>query len=267
MRRGGRRAILWAMGMGLPGVSPGLANAAAPAGPAGGPSALTVLEDFALGLAREPLLLGAILAGILLLFLGGVSLGLRRAWLRPPAALPSPSLTRASTALQAAAVPARALDVRRARLAVTGGRPLLLSLGYEIVPERRGDYLAYMERLRDHLVRELGYAYAVWEQDGRPNWFTEMILCTTPQEFDRLAGPDDSVTRRLLRGLDQFLRNPGQVWRTTLMGMGPPVMAARPAGETVVRQPDAVLQPDAQSVPIPHAARDVSPGALPAEAA
>ena len=260
-------AIVWAVGIGLPGASAGRASAAGPAGPAGGPGALDVLEDFALGLAREPLLLGVILAGILLLFLGGISLGFRRAWLRPPAALPSPALARAVAALQPAAAPQRSLDVRHARLAVAGGRPLLLSMGYEIVPERRADYLAYMERLRDHLVRELGYAYAVWEQDGRPNWFTEMILCTTPQEFDRLGGPDDSATRRLLKGLDQFLHKPNQVQRTTLMGMGPPVAAARPAAETVLRQPDAVLQPDAGSVPIPRAARDVSPGALPAEAA
>ncbi len=267
MRRPGWMAIQWAIGLGLPATYPGLARAAAGGRPVDGRGALEVLDDFALGLAREPVLLGIIVGAILLLFLGGVSLGQRQAWIRAPAALPSPALARAAAALRPAAVPARSLNVRHARLAVAGGRPLLLSMGYEIVPERRADYLAYMERLRDHLVRELGYAYAVWEQDGRPNWFTEMILCTTPQEFDRLAGPDDSATRRLLKGLDQFLRNPGQVQRTTLMGMGPPVMAARPAAETVVRQPDAVLQPDPRSVPIPHAARDVSPGALPAEAA
>ncbi len=226
-----------------------------------------MLSDFALGLAAEPLLLGMILGAVLLLFLGGVSLGMRRAWLRPPAAQPSPALTRAVAAIQPAAAPERALDVRRGRQSVAGGRSLLLSLNYEIRPERRADYLAYMERLRDHLVRELGYAYAVWEQDGRPNWFTEMILCTTPQEFDRLAGPDDSATRRLLHGLDQFLRDPGRVQRATLMGMAPPAMAARPAGEPVVRQPDAVLQPDPRSVPIPHVTREAKPGVLPAEAA
>ena len=122
-----------------------------------------------------------------------------------------------------------------------------------------------MERLRDHLVGELGYAYAVWEQDGRPNWFTEMLLCTTPQEFERLAGPEESATGRLLRGLDQFLRDPAKVQRARLLGMGPAVPAARPAGETLVRRPDAVLQPDPRRVPIPRPAREAPPGAVPAE--
>jgi hypothetical protein len=259
-------ALLWVIGLGLAGAAACPAGAAAPGGAADGRGPTAVLSDFALGLAAEPLLLGLILLAILLIFLGGVSLGRRRAWLQPPAAQPSPALTRAVAALQPAAAPEHALDVRRARQAVVGGQPLLLSLNYEIRPERRADYLAYMERLRDHLVRELGYAYAVWEQDGRRNWFTEMILCTTPQEFDRLAGPDESTTRRLVSGLDQFLRNPGQIHRTALTGMAPPAMAARPAGEPVVRQPDAVLQPDPRSVPIPQA-REAPPGALPAEAA
>jgi hypothetical protein len=266
MRRGWV-ALPWAIGVGLPWTAAGPAGAAPPAGVADARGALAVLNDFALGLAAEPLLLGLLIAAVLLLFLGGVSLGQRQAWLRPPTAQPSPALTRAVAALQPASAPERALDVRRARQAVVGGQPLLLSLNYEIRPERRADYLAYMERLRDHLVRELGYAYAVWEQDGRRNWFTEMILCTTPQEFDRLAGPDDSATRRLLSGLDQFLRDPGRVQRTTLMGMAPPAMAAHAAGEPVARQPEGVLQPDSRSVPIPRAAREAPPGALPAEAA
>ena len=266
MRRPWRRAVLWAMGLGLPGAVAGPAGAAAPGAAPDGRGAMAVLSDFAGGLAAEPLLLGLLLAAILLLFLGGVSLGQRQAWLRPPAAQPSPALTRAVAALEPAAAPERALDVRRARQAVVAGQPLLLSLNYEIQPERRADYLAYMERVRDYLVRELGYAYAVWEDDGRHNWFTEMILCTTPQEFDRLAGPDDSATRRLVSGVDQFLRDPGRIRRTSLMGMAPPAMAARPAGEPVVRQPDAVLQPDTRSVPIPQA-REAPPGALPAEAA
>lgn len=267
MRRLCAAAICWTVGLSLWGAFPALARAAGP-GASGEPSgALGVLEDFTLGLAREPLLLGAILAATLLLFLGGVSLGQRQAWLRPPVAQRSPALTRAIATLQTARVPAPILDVRRARQGVAAGRPLLLSLSYEIRPERRADYLAYMERLRNHLVGELGYAYAVWEQDGRPSWFTEMILCTTPQEFDRLSGPDDSITRRLLKELDQFLRDPGKVERATLMGAGSPLAAARPAGEQVVRQPEAVLQPDARSVPIPRRAREVPSGALPAEAA
>ncbi len=234
--------------------------------PAASQEPLAVLESFAVGLAGSPVLLGAIVGTILLLLLGGMGLGQRRAWVHQPAAHPTPALVRAVAALQAAQ-PQMALDVRRARQAVAGGRPLLLSLSYEIKPERRGEYMAYMERLRDHLVREVGYAYAVWEQDGKPNWFTEMILCTTAKEFDRLAGPDDSTTRRFLRELDQYLVEPSRVQRTTLMGMALAPAAARAAGEAVVRQPDAVLEPDARSVPIPSPAREVPPGDLAAEAA
>ena len=238
---------------------------------AGGPGAvgperdaLGVLVEFAVGVARQPLLLGGVLAGVVLLFLGGIGLGQRRAWGRPVA---PPAFPVRTAPAPRAPLPAPALDARRARLAVAGGRPLLLSLSYEIKPERRRDYLAYMERLRDHLVREMGYAYAVWEQDGRPHWFTEMLLCTTAQEFDRLCGPDDSVTRRLVMELDQYVQNPGRIQRSALMGMSPAVGAARAASEHLVRTPDAVLQPDSRSVPIPRAAREVPPDALPAEAA
>jgi len=224
------------------------------------------LGDLATILARHPALLGGALASVLLLFLGGMGLGQRRAW-RQPVAAQSLAFPVRTAPVRPAPLPAPALDARRARLAVAGGRPLLLSLSYEIKPERRRDYLAYMERLRDHLVREMGYAYAVWEQDGRPHWFTEMLLCTTAQEFDRLCGPDDSVTRRLVMELDQYVQNPGRIQRSALMGMSPAVGAARAASEHLVRTPDAVLQPDSRSVPIPRAAREVPPDALPAEAA
>jgi hypothetical protein len=228
--------------------------------------ALGVLADFALGLARQPVLLGGLLAGVMLVFLGGVGLGQRRAWQRPPVVPPASSPTIPAAPLPAA-VPAPALDVRRARVAVAGGRPLLLSLSYEIKADRRKEYLAYVDRLREHLVQEIGYAYAVWEHDGRPNWFTEMLLCTTWQEFDRLRGPDDSATRRLGQELDQFLKDPAQVQRTSLMGMAPGAGVARAVAEPVARTPDAVIQPDARSVPIPRAPREVPPDALPAEAA
>jgi hypothetical protein len=230
------------------------------------PGDLTVVADFLLGVARSPVLLGALLGTLLLLLLGGVAMGQRQAWVRRPAAQPTPSLARAMAALQAAE-PAAALDVPRARLAVADGRPLLLSLSYEIKAERRAEFLVFLGRLRDHLVRELGYAYAVWEQDGKPNWFTEMILCTSTQEFDRLGGPEDSTTRRLVAQLDQFLRDPSKVQRSTLLGAGLAPAAARASGQAVVRQPDAVLHPDPPSVPIPRPARGVPPGDLAAEAA
>jgi hypothetical protein len=240
------------------------APAADPPERAGG--ALAVLGDFAVGLARQPLLLGGTLAAAILLFACGIQAGQRRAWGRPPATRPTPSLARAVAALQPA-VAETALDVRRARQAVAGGRPLLLSLSYEVRGERRAEYLATMERLRDRLARELGYAYVVWEQDGRPNWFTEMVLCTTPQEFDRLAGPDDSVTRRLLEELGPFLRDPAQVGRTALMGMAAAPAAAPAAGGAVARRPDAVLDPDKRKATVHPPAREVPFGSAPAEAA
>ena len=230
------------------------------------PGPLAVLESFFVGVARHPVLLGGVVGVILLLSLGWFALGQRHAWIRGPAAQPTPALARAMAALQPSP-PEKALDLRRARLAVASGRPLLLSLSYEIKAERRPEFLTFTERLRDHLVRELGYAYAVWEQDGKPNWFTEMILCTSVQEFDRLAGPDDSTTRRLVAQLDQFLRDQTKLQRTSLIGVGLAPAAARASGEPVVRQPDAVLQPDPRSVPIPRPARGAPPGDLAAEAA
>ncbi len=277
-----RTLLLWMIGLGLLATVPASAGAdtlpgqqgvgralplAAPSAPvAEPPGALDVLWNLALDLGRNPGLLGGAILMALLIYLCGVGSGHRRAWLRQPSLQPTPALARAMAALQSAE-PGAALDVRRARLAVAGGRPLLLSLSYEIKAERRAEFLAYMEHLRDHLVRELGYAYAVWEQEGKPNWFTEMILCTSAQEFDRLAGPDDSTTRRLVAQLDQFLRDQAKVQRTSLIGVGLAPAAARASGEPVVRQPDAVLQPDPRSVPIPRPARGVPPGDLAAEAA
>lgn len=230
--------------------------------PDGAPDAAQVLGRFALGVAGQPLLLGGLLIALSLLFLGGVGLGQRRGWRAEPGSRRAPA---APADAPGTSPPVPALDLRRARQVVAEGRPLLLSLSYEIRADRRAEYLAYMERLRDHLVGELGYAYAVWEQEGHPNRFSEMVLCTTPQEFDRLRGPDDSATRRLLRELDRFLREPAQVQRAALTGMAPgPTRVAR---EPLARRPDAVLRPESWPVPIPRAAREVPPGALPAEAA
>lgn len=163
------------------------------------------------GAGRHATLTLVVVGGICLLFLVGMALGQRRGLamvIRIPSERrghTSPGLVRAQRG-EAGSVDPRGIerDLRR-------GRSVMLLRSYEIWPERREEYLAFMDRLSAQIYHATGLPCLLWEDRTQPNRFTEALVCSDPAAFHRLNGQELPEVNTLLRAVDGCLRNPGRM--------------------------------------------------------
>jgi hypothetical protein len=73
------------------------------------------------------------------------------------------------------------------RDALLAGRTVLMQLGYEIVPERRAEYLGLMSEMHRILDATDGQTYTVWEDPRHPGRFYELLACHRLWALDRLT--------------------------------------------------------------------------------
>src|SRR5512143_2691907 len=83
---------------------------------------------------------------------------------------------------------------------------VLFTISYDIKPEQRDAYLALLSRMKEHLTQTTGRNYAVYEQKGRKNSFTEVFICNSVEEYEQLEDQDDQ-TLTLVAQLEGLLAN------------------------------------------------------------
>lgn len=93
---------------------------------------------------------------------------------------------------------------------------VLFTISYNIIPEKREEYLALMKEMRDHLVGEKQKKYSVYELKGKKNSFVEVFLCETMEEYDALEDDQDETTEALVQRLEEFLED-GKMKYSTLI--------------------------------------------------
>ncbi len=94
---------------------------------------------------------------------------------------------------------------------------VILTITYDIDPEKREGYLVLMKELKDHFVNELHKNYSVYEVKGKKNTFTEMFVCESLEEYENLEENQDEKTQDLVTRLfDEFVMS-GKAKYTTLI--------------------------------------------------
>jgi hypothetical protein len=83
------------------------------------------------------------------------------------------------------------------RKALISGRTVLMQLGYEIAPDRRGEFLTLLREMQEILNGVEGHAHSVWEDPRHPNRFYELVICHRLEALDLLTSD-----RNQLAGLD-----------------------------------------------------------------
>jgi hypothetical protein len=83
------------------------------------------------------------------------------------------------------------------RKALISGRTVLMQLGYEIAPDRRGEFLTLLREMQEILNGVEGHAHSVWEDPRHPNRFYELVTCHRLDALDLLTSD-----RNELAGLD-----------------------------------------------------------------
>jgi len=68
---------------------------------------------------------------------------------------------------------------------------VIFTITYEIMPEKRDEYLALTQELKSHLA---GKNYSIFEQKGKKNSFSEVFICNSMEEYDQLEDQDDQMS-------------------------------------------------------------------------
>ena len=96
---------------------------------------------------------------------------------------------------------------------------VIFTIAYEIKPEKREEYLTLSKKMKEHLAGTKGKNYAIYEQKGKKNSFSEVFICNSQAEFDELEDNQDEQTEELINMLEPFLAN-GKSKYTTLIEIG-----------------------------------------------
>ncbi len=92
---------------------------------------------------------------------------------------------------------------------------IMFTISYEINPEKRDEYLALSQRMKEHLSGSNGRNYTIYEHKGKKNSFTEVFMCSNMEEYDQLEDQDET-TSQLVQQLDEMLLK-GKMKYTTLV--------------------------------------------------
>ena len=92
---------------------------------------------------------------------------------------------------------------------------IMFTISYEINPEKRDEYLALSQRMKEHLSHSNGKNYSIYEQKGKKNSFTEVFICSSKEEYDQLEDQDDT-TQQLVQQLESMLAG-GKMKYSTLI--------------------------------------------------
>jgi cytochrome c556 len=74
---------------------------------------------------------------------------------------------------------------------------IIFQISYEIVTDKRDEYLRLIDELKAHLVHSRKKNYSVFEVQGKKNSFVEEYICESQEEFDALEDDLDEKTEVL----------------------------------------------------------------------
>src|SRR5438477_9716494 len=92
---------------------------------------------------------------------------------------------------------------------------VMFTISYDIQPEKRAEYLALSQKMKQHLALDNGRNYSIFEQKGKKNSFIEVFILNSMEEYEELEDQDDT-TNQLVQLLEQLLTN-GKMKYTTLV--------------------------------------------------
>ncbi len=70
---------------------------------------------------------------------------------------------------------------------------VIFTISYDIAPDKRDEYLALTQEMKQHFASSNGRSYAIYEQKGRKNSFSEVFIFNNMEEYDQLEDQDDQM--------------------------------------------------------------------------
>lgn len=95
---------------------------------------------------------------------------------------------------------------------------VIFTISYDIIPEKREEYLALTREMKEYLTGIKGRDYSVYELKGKKNSFSEIFLFSSLDEYDDLEDHDEKMSDLVAR-LEPLLQN-NKMKYTTLVEIG-----------------------------------------------
>ena len=88
---------------------------------------------------------------------------------------------------------------------------VIFSVSYEVIPEKRDNYLALMRKIKDQIKSSENQDYTLYEDAERPNLMTEVYFLENQGDSADRKRIQDEQTESLLSQIEQFIVNQDQV--------------------------------------------------------
>lgn len=88
---------------------------------------------------------------------------------------------------------------------------VIFSVSYEIIPEKRDNYLVLMKKIKEQIKSSENQDYTLYEDAERPNLMTEVYFLQNKGDSADKKKIQDEQTESLLGQIEQFVVNQEQV--------------------------------------------------------
>ncbi len=80
---------------------------------------------------------------------------------------------------------------------------VIFTISYDVNPEKRDEYLALVQTMKDRFAGVNGKEYSVYEQKGKKNSFSEVFLFKSMDDYDQME--EDEEMNQLVMQLEGLL--------------------------------------------------------------
>lgn len=91
---------------------------------------------------------------------------------------------------------------------------VIFSIKYDILPDRREEYLDVVRELKNLIKAEGLESYSVYEQKGKTNTFQEIYLFTSKESFEDFDDDPDDRTNILMNKLTEMIKQQSTEYST-----------------------------------------------------
>jgi quinol monooxygenase YgiN len=93
---------------------------------------------------------------------------------------------------------------------------VILSIRYNVFPERRQDYLNVVRELKSIVKAEGLESYSVYEQKNKPNNFEEIYVFQSPEAFESFDDNQDERVDILMTKLSDMIKEKSTQYTTLI---------------------------------------------------
>jgi hypothetical protein len=93
---------------------------------------------------------------------------------------------------------------------------VILTVSYEIHPEKRDDYISLMNTLKERIALINSCSYSIYETIGRKNKFSEVYIFNSKEDYDNFDDQQETIEEIVSKINDEFVKE-GKISSTQMM--------------------------------------------------